>query len=168
MSLAEIMFRIAAALGGWLIFLGHALTLLAITRVECDPMSVGHAQGTAVFAVLSALGLALVGVGLPWREGLRWLAYPALGLAAIAAWEIAPVLVETTIDGANLCRSLRPSIGVSGTSGAPGRLATDLERAWPILQLLVLGGGGVQALRVVVPRRSAANSAPVRHRSGDI
>ena len=159
MSLAEIMFRIAAALGGWLIFLGHALTLLTLTRVECDPMSAGQAQGTAVFAVLSALGLTLVGLGLPWREALRWLAYPALGLAAIVAWEIAPALVETTIDGSNLCRSLRPSISVSGTSVAPGRLATELERAWPVLQLLVLGIGWVQALRVVVP---------LRRRSGDI
>lgn len=142
MSPAEIMFRIAAPLGGWLIFVAHALTPLALTQVECDPIAPGHAPGTAFFAVLSGLALTLVGFGLPWRAGFRWIAYPAAA-AAIAAWKIAPTVSETTLAGIDLCRSLASSAPPHFPSpaletSALGRPASGLERAWPVLQLIVL------------------------------
>lgn len=162
MSPAEIMFRIAAPLGGWLIFVAHALTLLALTQVDCDPIAPGHAPGTAFFAVLSGLALTLVGFGLPWRAGFRWIAYPAAALAAIAAWKIAPTVSETTLAGIDLCRSL--------ASSAPPHIpspASGLERAWPVLQLLVLGGAVIQAFRHAAPHEPDRQAEPVRHRSGD-
>jgi hypothetical protein len=172
MSPAEIMFRIAAPLGGWLIFVAHALTLLALTQVECDPSAPGHAPGTAFFAVLSGLALTLVGFGLPWRAGFRWIAYPAAALAAIAAWKIAPTVSETTLAGIDLCRSLAfptpphfPSPALD--TSILGRPASSLERAWPVLQLLVLGGAVIQALRHAAPRERDRQAEPVRHRSGD-
>lgn len=172
MSPAEIMFRIAAPLGGWLIFVAHALTLLALTQVDCDPIAPGHAPGTAFFAVLSGLALTLVGFGLPCRAGFRWIAYPAAALAAIAAWKIAPAVSETTLAGIDLCRSLvfsTPSQFPSPVleTGALARPASGLERVWPVLQLLVLGGAVIQAFRHAAPHERDRQADPVRHRSGD-
>jgi hypothetical protein len=142
MSLAEVIFRIGASLGGWLIFLGFALTLSAIPAVDCDPGSDTLWRGTLLFAVLAALGLAFVGRGLQWSRTLRWVALPAGLLAIHAGYGIFGALVDATFAAGPLC-------AIADSPGLPaGRPAAPmLERAWPVVQIGVLVFGLTQAIR---------------------
>ena len=104
MSFAEIVLRIGASIGGWLIFIGHALTLATLPHADCDPTTDSLWRGTILFGLLALLGLAFVGRGLPWRSSIRWFAIPAVVLAILAAWPILGVFSATVLDGASLCR----------------------------------------------------------------
>lgn len=150
MSFAEILLRLAIAVGGWLIFIAHALTIVALRHATCAASAI---PGTAFFALLSAIAISGVGLGLPWRAGIRWLALLALALGAFAAWRVAPAVAATTIAGDGLCRPIE-------------RAATDLERLWPVLQLGVFGVGALQALRFARPLRRGERAEPIRRRSG--
>ena len=142
MSFAEIILRIGASIGGWLIFLALCLTLAVLPEADCDPASDELWRGTLFFALLAALGLFFVGRGLAWSSAIRWFALPAGGLALYAAFVVFPGLVSSTLGGASLCSIANPA--VDSLSGFP---ATRLERAWPIAQIVVLGAGIVQAIR---------------------
>ena len=145
MTFADIISRIGAAIGGWLIFTGHCLTLAVLPQADCDPGSEELWRGTLLFAFVSAIGLAFVGRGLRWASSLRWLTVPAIGLAALAAWAIAPAVVSTSFGGESLC-----AIAVPIADTLDGLAATGVERSWPVVQLGVLLFGLVQATRTWV------------------
>ncbi|MEZ4292605.1 MAG: hypothetical protein R3E53_19530 [Myxococcota bacterium] len=171
MSFAEIVLRLAFAVGGWLIFIGHALTIAALRHASCDPATASPIPGTAFFAVLSALALAGVGLGLPWRAGIRWLAMLGLVLAGFAAWRVAPAVASTTLGGEGLCGAVEAGALQAEDETDPmrpgtGASATDLERLWPVLQLGVFGAGALQALRFALPLRRGERAEPIRRRSG--
>lgn len=180
MSFAEIVLRLAFAVGGWLIFIGHAVTIAALRHTACDAAAASAIPGTAFFAILSALALAGVGLGLPWRAGIRWLALVGLMLAGFAAWRVAPAVAATTLGGEGLCRAVEAEAArAKGDTdptqpGAPAS-ATDLERLWPVLQLGVFAAGALQALRFARPLdhgdhgdhgERSDGAEPIRRRSG--
>ncbi len=176
MSFAEIVLRLGVAVGGWLIFIAHALTILALRHAACDPASASAIPGTAFLAILSALALAGVGLGLPWRTGIRWLALLGLVLASFAAWRVAPAVAATTIGGDGLCRAGEKANGPAAGDTRPTvpqseASATDFERLWPLLQLGVFGAGALQALRFALPLphgehgERSERAAPIRRRS---
>jgi hypothetical protein len=137
MTAAEIMLRIGASLGGWLIFIAHAATLAALSRVEWNSVSDAQMRGTALLGALAGLALAGVGLGLPFRNGIRWLAVVALALALWAAWGVWPALMQTT---------------------------RDVPRSWALFQLAVLAAGITQALRFGRPLPAEPS---LTRRSGD-
>ena len=144
MSFAEIILRIGASIGGWLVFIGFCLILAVLREAECDPASDELWRGTLFFGGLSGLSLLFVGRGLPWRDAIRWLSVPAIGLALYAGFGIAPAIGATSIDGGSLCVIASPTV-------SDARLAefgaSTLERAWPVCQLFVLAAGLFQAGR---------------------
>lgn len=142
MSFAEIILRIGASIGGWLIFLGLCLTLAVIPEADCDPKSDELWRGTLLFALLAGVGLVFVGRGLQWSAALRWFAMPAGALALYAGYGILPAISATSLDGTSLCAIANPTV-----SSLSGYDASSLERAWPIVQIVVLAGGIGQALR---------------------
>ena len=142
MTFADIISRIGAAIGGWLIFTGHCLTLAVLPQADCDPGSQELWRGTLLFAFLSAIGLIFVGRGLRWAPSLRWLTVPAMALAALAAWGIAPGIAATSLGGESLCAIAAPT-----DASLEGITASAVERSWPAVQLGVLLFGGVQAIR---------------------
>ena len=144
MSFAEIILRIGASIGGWLIFIGYALTLAVIRQADCDPTSDELWRGTLFFGLLSGLSLLFVGRGLPWRNTIRWFSIPAIGLAVYAGLGIFPALGATSIDGASLCGLTNTSMSSDELSGFR---ASNLERIWPVVQLVVLCGGILQSVR---------------------
>lgn len=141
MSPAEIILRVGSGVGGWLVFIAHALVVAVVPRADCDPTSDELWLGTGVLAALSAAALVLLGLGLPWRSSLRWLALPAAALAVYAAAFVVPAVLATSIAGRSLC-------SIAGASTDPAAIAaTGLQRAWPVFQVLVLGFGCAQAAR---------------------
>lgn len=142
MTFADIISRIGAAIGGWLIFIGLCLTLAVLPQADCDPSSDELWRGTLLFALVSAIGLVFVGRGLRWAPSLRWLTVPAIGLAALAAWAIVPGIIVTSIGGGSLC-----AIAIPNVDTLEGIAATGVERSWPVVQLGVLLFGLVQATR---------------------
>jgi hypothetical protein len=142
MSFAEIILRISASIGGWLIFIGLCLTLAVVPQADCDPASDELWRGTLFFAVLAGLGLIFVRRGFEWRQSIRWFALPAGGLALYAAAGILPALMNTSLAGESLC-----AIAVPTVDSLDGHVASTLERAWPMAQLAVLGFGVVEAVR---------------------
>ncbi len=142
MTFAEIISRIGAALAGWLIFIGHALTLSVLSKADCDPASDELWRGTLIFAFVTAVGLLFVGRGLPWAGSLRWVAVPAVALGMLAARTVLPAIVSTTLGAESLC-----SIAVPTASPAAAYAATPIERIWPVVQSGVLLAALVQALR---------------------
>lgn len=142
MSFAEIILRAGASVGGWLIFIGLALTLAVVPEADCDPASDELWRGTFLFGLLGLAGLLCVGQGFQWRASLRWFAMPAAGLALYAAYFIFPALTTTSLHGESLC-----FIAQSKVPSLEGYSATTIERLWPVLQLSVLGLGVVQSVR---------------------
>jgi hypothetical protein len=142
MSFAEIILRIGAAIGGWLIFLGLCLTLSVLPQADCDPSSDELWRGTLLFAFVGGIGLLFVGRGIEWSRSIRWFALPAAGFAVYAAIGISPALISTSIGGEPLCTIARPTV-----ASLEGFEASTLEIAWPVVQLAVLAFGVVQAIR---------------------
>jgi hypothetical protein len=142
MSFAEIILRIGASIGGWMIFLGLCLTLSVLPQADCDPRSDELWRGTLLFALVGALGLLFVARGLEWSRSIRWFALPAAGFALYAAIGILPALTSTSIAGDPLCAIARPTVDT-----LEGFEASALERAWPVVQLTVLVFGVWQAFR---------------------
>lgn len=147
MSFAEIILRIGSAVGGWLIFLAHALTLAVLGQADCDTASDTLWRGTLVLGGLSGLALVMVGGGLRWSRGLRWLALPAAGLAILAVAAILPALTATTLSGDPLCGTLGTPITPPERAASLPLVASAIERGWPPFQLTVLALGLVQAFR---------------------
>jgi len=145
MRLAEVVLRVGASLGAWMIFIGFALTLAALPHADCDPASDTLWRGTLAFGLSSALGLAFAGSGLPWRRSLRWVAALAIALAVLALLAIAPALLHTLVWGDALCSSLS-STGATAAVRA-GASAGTLERIWTPVQACVLTAGIWQGLR---------------------
>ena len=142
MSFAEIILRAGVSVGGWLIFIGLALTLAVVPEWDCDPISDEIWRGTFLFGLLGFAGLLCVGQGFQWRDSLRWFAVPAAGLALYAGYFILPALTTTSLNGESLC-----FIANSKVPSLEGYSATTIERLWPVLQLIVLGLGLVQSVR---------------------
>lgn len=142
MSFDEIILRIGASIGGWLIFLALCLTLAILPEADCDPASDELWRGTLFFALLAGLGLFFVSGGLAWSSALRWFALPAGGLALYAGYVVFPGLLSSTLGGASLCGIANPTV-----DSLAGIQATRLERALPIAQIVVLSAGIVQAIR---------------------
>jgi hypothetical protein len=67
---------------------------------------------------------------------------PAGALALYAGFGILPALSATSLGGASLCGIANPTV-----SSLSGYDASNIERAWPIVQIVVLAGGVGQALR---------------------
>ena len=157
MSFADIILRIGAAIGGWLIFIGYALVLAVLHQADCDPRSDELWRGTLLFAALAALALFFVGRGLQWSESIRWFTLPALVLAALAARDILPALLDTTFHGRPLCEiAARTPAGID----LAGFEASSVERAWPPSQLAVLLFGVIQAIRYWTARRPHDAGSP--------
>ncbi|MEZ4292614.1 MAG: hypothetical protein R3E53_19580 [Myxococcota bacterium] len=157
MSFAEIILRVGASIGGWLTFIGHALTLSVLRQAACDPASDELWRGTLLFGVLAIAGLLFVGRGLPWRSAIRWLALPALALALHAGWQIGAAFGATTLDGASLCTWAGSQ--ANDAAFVHAATATSLERIWPPFQLAVLAFGVVQAIRFWLGDPKAINAA---------
>lgn len=134
MSAGEIVFRICASLGVWMLLISHALVVATLPSSACPTADPQTWVGTGILAGVCGVGLLLLGVGLRWRQTLRWVAAAALLLVALALRGVLPMLLATTLGGAPLC-------------GETGVSPTSFERVWPALQTLVLLGGAVQALR---------------------
>lgn len=148
MSFAEIILRVVGSIGGWLIFIGYALTLAVLRRVDCDPQSDELWRGTLFFGGVSLLGLAFVGQGLIYRDSIRWFSIPAAGLALYAAIGIFPAFSATTIGAESLCIITNMSAElIGGENGLPAIKASTLERGWPVFQMIVLLAGIFQASR---------------------
>ena len=122
---AEIIFRVASGVGGWLIVLSYAVTLAALPAADCAPGDETLWRGTLVFGAVAGLAALLCGVGRPWRRWLRWLPLLAAPLVAYDAWWLALAVDATTLGQASLC---------AASPLAP----TDIERLWPVFQLAVL------------------------------
>ena len=156
MSFAEIILRIGASIGGWLTFIGYALTLAVLRKADCDPLSDQLWRGTLFFGFLSGLALLFVGRGLPWRRSIRWFSIPAIGFAVYAGVGIFPALGATSLNGASLC-------GIANPEMSPKALAmiraSRLERIWPIFHFVILSGGIVQAIRYWTQPDSVPRSA---------
>jgi hypothetical protein len=146
MTLAEIVLRIGGGLGGWLLFIAHALVIAVVPRADCDPASDEMWIGTLALAAVTvgAVPLLELGMGLPSRESTRWLAVLALPLAGLAAVGVAPALVGTTLDGGPLC-AIAGALPANPELAA--RSATGVQRIWPMAQLLVLAACSAQAFR---------------------
>lgn len=132
---AEIIFRIGAGLGGWLVVLAFAVTLAALPAADCRPGDDTLWRGTLVFGAAAALAAGLAGAGLPWRRSLRFLPLLAAPLVVWDAWWLAGAVAATTLGAAPLCAAsqLPPS---------------PVERVWPVFQLAVLLLAGLQGLRL--------------------
>ena len=78
MSFAEIILRVGASIGGWLTFIGHALTLSVLRQAACDPASDELWRGTLLFGVLAdwdgePAPSTTAGVFFDGRAGGAWL-----------------------------------------------------------------------------------------------
>ena len=144
MSAAEIILRIGAGIGGWLVFVAHALVIAVLPRADCDPRSDELWLGTLVLALLSGAAVALLGLGLRWRQSLRWFAAPAVALAVYAAIGVVPSVAQTSLDGGPLCAMTAAGSTPIDLQSFP---ATGLQRSWPPVQLLVLALGCAQGAR---------------------
>ena len=151
MSFAEIILRIGASIGGWLTFIGYALTLAVLPMVDCDPRSDELWRGLLLFGLLSGLALLFVGRGLPWRHSIRWFSIPAIGLAIYAGIGIFPALDATSLNGASLCGIANPDVSLAELSAIR---ASTLERVWPVFHFAILAGGIIQASRYWTPSAS--------------
>ena len=144
MSFAEIFLRIGGGIGGFIIFFAHALIIAVIRQADCNPASDEMWKGTLFLATLGAGGALALGLGLQWRDSLKWFALGAVPLAAYAVLGVVPGLVSTTFGGASLC-------AIAETLPAGVELAdhpaTTVQRVWPVVQLIVLSVGALQALR---------------------
>jgi hypothetical protein len=142
MSFAEIILRIGASIGGWLVFLGLCLTLAVIPEADCDPLSDQLWRGTLLFALLAGVGLVFAGQGLAWRAAIRWVALPSGALAVYCLWIVMPAIGATSLGRESLC-------AIAGTSAAAigGHAASTIERIWPIALSGVLLAGLGQATR---------------------
>lgn len=137
-------------MGGWLIFIAHALIIAVVPRATCDPGSDELWVGTLVLACLSGGAVWLIGLGMRFGNSLRWFAAAAIPLALYAAAGIAPALLDTTLRGAALCGIAGALVPGSDLAAWP---ATGLQRAWPAVQLGVLAAGSLQGLRYWGPSR---------------
>lgn len=147
MSFADVIFRIGASLGAWLIFIGHGLTVAVIPQADCDPASDTLWRGTLLLAALSGFALLFAGRGLPWRSSIRWFAAVGVALGLVAAKAVWPGVALATLGGEPLCGIAQPTGPI-----APDGLATALERVWPIAQLAVVALGIGQGLRFWRPQ----------------
>lgn len=157
MTFADIVFRVGVSIGGWLVFVGHGLTISVLPRADCDPASDAIWRGTLVLAAVSALALLFVGRGLPWRGTLRWVAAPAACVTLLAGRSVLHGLATSTIGSEPLCAMAVPTRPI-----APDATATALEAAWPVAQLLVLGFGLAQAARFFRPAPDSDAPDPAR------
>lgn len=157
MRFAEVVLRVGASLGAWMIFIAHALTLAVLPQADCDPTSATLWRGTLMLGASSALALGFAGSGLPWRESLRWVAALGIGFALWALVAIAPALHGTTISGDALCASLAGVDAV--TTRRAGASAPTIERLWAPAQCCILAGGMWQGLRYWLSA-PAAKDAP--------
>lgn len=144
MPFAEIFLRIGGGIGGWIIFFAHALIIAALQQADCDPRDDEMWKGTLLLAILCAGGALAMGLGLPWRSSLRWFALGTVPLAVYAVLGVLPQLVNTTLSGGSLCAIAdRLPEGIDLASYP----ATTLQRIWPVVQIAVLSGASLQALR---------------------
>ncbi len=147
MRASNIILGIGGSLGGWLVIIGHALILAVIPEVDCVVGARDPWRGTLVMGVLGILSTILVGIGLPWRSGLRWFTIPAVPLLVFALLVVLPYL-EVTTGGTHPC-------AVDGSIDTLAE-ADVWQRLWPLLQLVFLVGAGWQVVRYWVPSRSDA------------
>jgi hypothetical protein len=145
---AEIILRVCGSIGGWLLFVTHALVIAVLP--QADRGSEGLWIGTTVLALLNALGILLLGLGLPWRSSLRWFGVAALPLSALAIWGLIPIFLETTLAGEPLCPA---------DLGAACSETRGVDRAWPVLQLVVLTAAAVRACQYWRPEASPPTRA---------
>ncbi len=156
MSFAEIMLRIGLGVGGWLIYLGHMLTLAVIGEVDCDPASNEMWRGTIAFGVISGAAISSVGMGLRWRDSLRWLAAGSFIVTLLAFPTLLAGIRIGTIAGESLCHIAGATPQGVDLGAFP---ATRVEFFWPILQIAVAAIGVVQTIRYWRPGRSATREA---------
>ncbi len=150
MSFAEIILRIGASIGGWLIFIGYALTLAVLREADCDPASDQIWRGTLFFGLLSGLGLLFVGRGLAWRDSIRWFSIPACALALYSGFGLLPGIDATTVGGGSLCVIANSPLTTAELAAIE---ASTLERIWTPLTIVVLVAGLVQGARYWWPSR---------------
>lgn len=155
MSFAEIMLRVGVSLGGWLIFISHMLILVAIRYADCDPGSDSMWRGTLLFGVISGVAVAGVGVGLRWKDSIRWLAGIGFLLALLGMRVVVAGVRVATLGGESLC-----GIGHSTGGAIAGPAATGIERVWPVLQLAIVLLGMGQAILYWRVERAGPDAAP--------
>lgn len=159
MSFAEIILRVGVSVGGWLIFLGHALLIAAIPAADCDPSSDEMWRGTLLFGVLAVVAVMSGGVGLLWRDSLRPLAVIAILLALYALFRLAPAISSVVFGDGALASICGTESSVAGGEVFTPRVPTRVEVIWIPAQLLILLIGVFQGIRFCLPA-NAVDSGP--------
>ncbi len=132
--MAGLFLRLGCALVSWILAYSHAILLAVVPQADCSP---ALWRTTLLFAGLGAAAAALLPLGLPWREWLRWISVPLIPLLLYGAW--VAWTMRAGIEGAALCETLA---GVAEpATGEPW------HRAWPPIQLVVTLACTAQCLR---------------------
>jgi len=148
---AEIILRVGAAIGGWLVLFTHALIVAVLPVATCDSSSDEGWRGTLLLAGVTAVAALFMGLGLRWRSSLKWPAVLVLPLALYDLSWVVPTLVTTTVGESPLCATF-------AMRTMPTAAPSDVERVWPVVQSAVLALVVFQAVRYWLPL-----SSPSRH-----
>ncbi len=142
MSFAEIVLRLGVSFVAWMMLFMHFVMVLVIRLAPCTDGDVSPWRVSLVTALL-ALGAA---AALPYGNGVKGMAgvfrYFALPLAVLvpwAAWIVWPYVPGTLLAGTEVCAI---ATNAAAETGAP-----TWQRAWPAVQLVVLGVVGFSGWR---------------------
>ena len=139
-SLAEVVLRVGAGVGGWLIAFAYGLVLATLPIGGCSVEGDQAFRGAFVFAVIAGITALLLGLSLPWKHSLRWMAALAALMLVWGAYRLAPFLAAATFQGAHLC----------GQLGAPSAaVAQWWHPYWAPFQFVVVAALLTQAMRTL-------------------
>lgn len=134
MKPGDLFFRVGSALGAWFIAYAHGILIAVIPLTRCAGRETPEEIWLASFVLsIPAVGAALLlGLGLPWRDMLRWFSIPLIPLLLYSVFVAIPYLGGTTFGGDSLCHVMDPTVA-------------DAERIWwePLwapLQLALIAG----------------------------
>ena len=140
-SLAEVVLRVGAGVGGWVIAFAYGLVLASLPIGACTFEGDETFRGASVFGLIAALTAVLLGLSMPWKQSLRWMATVAGLMLLVGGYRLEPFLTAATLDGAHLCRDL---------ASAPAELAVSWWHPyWAPFHLLVVSALLLQAVRTL-------------------
>lgn len=147
MKPGDLFFRVGSALGSWFIAYAHGILVAVIPLTRCAGRESPEEIWLASFVLsVPAIGAAtLLGLGLPWRDMLRWFSIPLIPLLLYSAAVIIPYLGGSTFGGASLCSVMDPT--------QSGATRVWWEPYWAPLQLLLIAGFVVRCAQYWMPSR---------------